>query len=47
MQDELNALETSRTCELVDRPIDKALVWCKSVYKIKTRSDGFIDRYKA
>ena len=46
MQEELNALETSRTWEPVDRPSDKALVGCKWVYKIKTHSDGSIDHYK-
>ena len=32
---------------LVDLPSGKSAIGCKWVYKIKTRSDGTIDRYKA
>ena len=28
-------------------PPGKSVVGCKWIYKIKTRSDGFIERYKA
>uniref|UniRef100_A0A2N9F2K6 Integrase catalytic domain-containing protein n=1 Tax=Fagus sylvatica TaxID=28930 RepID=A0A2N9F2K6_FAGSY len=35
------------TWDLVDLPTGKSVIGCKWVYKIKTRSDGTIDRYKA
>ncbi|GKV28220.1 hypothetical protein SLEP1_g37301 [Rubroshorea leprosula] len=47
MQDELQALENTRTWDLVDLPAEKFLIGCKWVYKIKTRSDGSVERYKA
>ncbi|GKV11664.1 hypothetical protein SLEP1_g22904 [Rubroshorea leprosula] len=40
-------LEKTSTWDLVDLPTDKTLVGCKWVYKIKTRSNGFVERYKA
>uniref|UniRef100_A0A2N9EY92 Reverse transcriptase Ty1/copia-type domain-containing protein n=1 Tax=Fagus sylvatica TaxID=28930 RepID=A0A2N9EY92_FAGSY len=36
-----------RTWDLVDLPAGKSAIGCKWVYKIKTRSDGTVDRYKA
>ncbi|GKV42316.1 hypothetical protein SLEP1_g49726 [Rubroshorea leprosula] len=47
MQDELQALENTRTWDLVDLPTKKSLIGCKWVYKIKTRSDGSVEHYKA
>ncbi|GKV28306.1 hypothetical protein SLEP1_g37376 [Rubroshorea leprosula] len=47
MQDELQALENTRTWDLVDLPAEKSLIGCKWVYKIKTQSDGSVERYKA
>ena len=47
MSQELQALEKTHTWDLVDLPPNKALVGWKWVYKIKTRSDGTIERYKA
>ncbi|XP_020976986.1 uncharacterized protein LOC110271126, partial [Arachis ipaensis] len=47
MQEELQALEKSHTWDLVDPPCDQEVVGSRWVYKIKTRSDGSIDRYKA
>uniref|UniRef100_A0A2N9GH63 Integrase catalytic domain-containing protein n=1 Tax=Fagus sylvatica TaxID=28930 RepID=A0A2N9GH63_FAGSY len=35
------------TWDLIDLPAGKSVIGCKWVYKIKTRSDGTIDRYKA
>ena len=35
------------TWDLVDLPFGKYAIGCKWVYKIKTRSDGTIDHYKA
>ena len=47
MKKELDALHKTRTWDLVDLPSGKSAIGCKWVYKIKTRSDGTIDRYKA
>ncbi|XP_059454959.1 uncharacterized protein LOC132185165 [Corylus avellana] len=47
MKEELDALHKNNTWDLVDLPLGKSAVGCKWVYKIKTCSDGTIDRYKA
>ena len=47
MKEELDALHKTRTWDLVDRLPGKSAVGCKWIYKIKTRSDGTVDRYKA
>ena len=47
MKEELDALHTIGTWDLVDLPSGKSAIGCKWVYKIKTRSDGTVDRYKA
>lgn len=47
MIDELQALDETHTWDLVDLPLNKKIVGCKWVYKIKTRSDGSVERYKA
>ena len=47
MDDELQALEQNHTWDLVDLPSGKNAMGCKWVYKIKTHSDGSIERYKA
>ena len=47
MQEELEALHKTHTWDIVDLPPDKSVIACKWVYKIKTRSDGSIERYKA
>ncbi|GKV19801.1 hypothetical protein SLEP1_g30019 [Rubroshorea leprosula] len=41
------ALKTTRTWDLVDLLVEKSLIGRKWVYKIKTRSDGSVERYKA
>jgi len=46
MQEELQALEKTHTWDLVDPPCDNTLVGYKWVDKIKTLSDGSIERYK-
>ncbi|GKV37454.1 hypothetical protein SLEP1_g45485 [Rubroshorea leprosula] len=43
----IRALEKTSTWDLVDLPTDKTLVGCKWVYKIKSRSNGSMERYKA
>ena len=47
MTEELDALSRTRTWDLVDLPPEKSVVGCKWVFKIKTQSDGSIERYKA
>ena len=47
MTEEIQALEKTHTWELVDLPPGKAPIGCKWIFKIKTRSDGSIERYKA
>ena len=47
MKEELDALHNNGTWDLVDLPSGKSAISCKWVYKIKTQSDGTIDRYKA
>ena len=47
MKEELDALHKIGTWDLVDLPSEKTSIGCKWVYKIKTRSDGTVDRYKA
>uniref|UniRef100_A0A2N9EPH4 Reverse transcriptase Ty1/copia-type domain-containing protein n=1 Tax=Fagus sylvatica TaxID=28930 RepID=A0A2N9EPH4_FAGSY len=47
MTKELDALFGNRTWDLIDLPPNKSVVGCKWVFKIKTRSDGSIERYKA
>ena len=40
-------LHKTTTWDLIPLPPDKNVIGCKWVFKIKTKSDGFIDRYKA
>ena len=47
MKEELDALSKNHTWDLVTLPPGKSVVSCKWIYKIKTRSDGSIERYKA
>uniref|UniRef100_A0A2N9I0P8 Reverse transcriptase Ty1/copia-type domain-containing protein n=1 Tax=Fagus sylvatica TaxID=28930 RepID=A0A2N9I0P8_FAGSY len=47
MTEELQALEKTHTWDLVDLPRGKSAIDCKWVYKIKTKSDGTFERYKA
>ena len=47
MKEEFNALHKTGTWDLVDLPSGKYAISCKWVYKIKTRSNGTVDRYKA
>ena len=46
MKEELDALHKTGTWDLADLPSGKIAIGCKWVYKIKTRSDGTVDRYK-
>ena len=47
MDEELSALHKTDTWDLVPLPPGKSGVGCHWVYKIKTNSDGSIERYKA
>lgn len=47
MEEEIEALKQNETWELVPKPKEVHPITCKWVYKLKTRSDGSIDRYKA
>ena len=46
MAEELAALERSGTWDLVPLPSGVRPITCKWVYKIKTRSDSSLERYK-
>ncbi|XP_019258757.1 PREDICTED: uncharacterized protein LOC109236973 [Nicotiana attenuata] len=47
MMKEFEALEANHTWDIVPLPPHKKAIPCKWVYKIKQKSDGSIDRYKA
>ena len=47
MKEELDALSKNHTWDLVTLPPKKSVVSCKWFYKIKTRCDESIERYKA
>ncbi|KAM2584344.1 hypothetical protein TB2_045337 [Malus domestica] len=47
MKDEISALHTQQTWDLVPFPSGKNLVGCKWVYQVKKNSDGSISRCKA
>lgn len=47
MSEELAALERTNTWDLVPLPSHAVPITCKWVYKVKTKSDGSVERYKA
>ena len=47
MDDELSALHKTNTWDLIPLSLGKSVVGYHWVYKIKTNSDGSIERYKA
>uniref|UniRef100_A0A2N9G1L7 Conserved oligomeric Golgi complex subunit 6 n=1 Tax=Fagus sylvatica TaxID=28930 RepID=A0A2N9G1L7_FAGSY len=47
MQAELQAFKANNTWVLTDLPVGKQAIGCKWVYKIKLKSDGTLERYKA
>lgn len=47
MSEELAALERTNTWDVVPLPSHAVPITCKWVYKVKTKSDGQVERYKA
>jgi hypothetical protein len=47
MEDEIRSIEMADVWELVPLQSDMQPIGCKWVFKIKRKSDGSIDRYKA
>ena len=47
MSEEIKALETNNTWEIIDLPLGKKPISCKWVCRIKYNSDGSIQRYRA
>lgn len=47
MEEEIQALRQNETRDLVPKPKDVKPISCKWVYKVKTRTDRSIERYKA
>nr|XP_016486329.1 PREDICTED: uncharacterized mitochondrial protein AtMg00810-like [Nicotiana tabacum] len=47
MLKEFQALEANNTWDIVPPPLNKKVIPCKWVYKIKQKSDGSVERYKA
>lgn len=46
MQMEIKALEENHTWELTQLPINKKVICCKWVFKIKYKDNGGINRFK-
>ena len=46
MEEEIKALNNNQTWDLVPRPNEIKPISCKWVYKVKTRPDGSVERYK-
>ena len=47
MKQEIEALESNQTWDIVTLPKDKRPIGCKWVYKIKYKPNGEVDKYKA
>nr|XP_016494967.1 PREDICTED: uncharacterized protein LOC107814141 [Nicotiana tabacum] len=47
MLQEFKALEANNTWDIIPLPLNKKPIPCKWVYKIKQKSDGTVERYKA
>ena len=47
MDQEIKLLQQAGTWETVLRPLDKNIVGCKWVYRLKRKADGTTDKYKA
>lgn len=47
MDEEINAIERNKTCDLVELPKGKEVIGVKWVYKTKSNAEGKIERHKA
>ncbi|XP_074277366.1 uncharacterized protein LOC141601004 [Silene latifolia] len=47
MRQEIKALESNNSWQVVNLPIGKKPIGCKWIYKIKYKADGSVERYKA
>lgn len=47
MDEEIHAMERTKTWSIVPLPTGSHAIGCKWVYKVKHKADGTIDRYKA
>jgi len=47
MNEELVAFQQTHTWDIIPMPPGANLISCKWIYKIKTKSDGYVERYKA
>ncbi|GJZ38594.1 putative RNA-directed DNA polymerase [Tanacetum coccineum] len=47
VNEEMNALYENKTWDITDLPLNRKLIGCKWVYRIKYKSNGEVERYKA
>ncbi|CAM8997169.1 unnamed protein product [Rhodiola kirilowii] len=47
MEAEINALQNNNTWQITSSPLGKNAVGSKWIYRVKRKSDGSIERYKA
>jgi len=47
MESEYNSIMKNKTWDLVDRPTKRKVIDTKWVYKVKYKSDGNLEKYKA
>ncbi|CAN6447769.1 unnamed protein product [Victoria cruziana] len=47
MNEELFALQNNNTWKIVDLPLGKKSIGCRWIFKVKTKSDGTLERFKA
>ena len=47
IEEEMDALLRNKTFEIAPRPINRNVVGCKWVFKVKYKADGSIEGYKA
>ena len=47
MFEELDALHKNHTWDMIGLPHCQSIIGCRWVYKIKTKTDGSVKRYKA
>ena len=43
----MSALEKNKTWEIVERPKGKNIVDCKSIFTLKYKADGYLEKHKA